>query len=306
MTAHPFRFGVQSSAPTTPEAWRELARTAEDLGYCALTMADHLVDHFAIAPALMTAADATSTLKVGSVVHCNDFRHPVMLAKELATLDVLSSGRVEYGLGAGWMTSEYEAMGIPLDRAGVRLDRLEESLAIIPPLLAGATVTHDGEHYRVTEVTLDPKPTGRVPLFIGGGGRRMLGIAARHADIVGLNFNLAAGTISSDLGSDGGAARTDQKMEWVRDALGDRNPEIQARVHLSAVDDDLDVATAGAARLGMDRDAALESPHVLAGPIGSIIDTVLERRDRWGINYLTVNATSMHELAPLVDALAGT
>lgn len=306
MTVHPFRFGVQSSAPTTPDAWRQLARTAEDLGYCALTMADHLVDHFAIAPALMAAADATSTLAVGSVVHCNDFRHPVMLAKELATLDVLSGGRVEYGLGAGWMTSEYEAMGIPLDRAGIRLDRLEESLAIIPPLLAGAAVTHHGEHYRVTDVTLDPTPTGHVPLFIGGGGRRMLGIAARHADIVGLNFNLSAGTISSELGSDGGSERTDQKVEWVRAAVGDRNPEIQARVHLSCVDDDLDVATAGAARLGMDREAALGSPHVLAGPIEALVETVLERRERWGVNYLTVNATSMHELAPLIERLAGT
>lgn len=306
MTTHPFRFGVQSSAPMGPQEWSELARTAENLGYDILTMADHLVDHLAIGPALTAAALATTTLKVGSVVHCNDFRHPVMLAKELATIDLLSEGRLEYGLGAGWMRSEYDAMGIAYDRPGVRLDRLEETLAIVPPLLSGARVTHHGEHHQITDVRLDPAPVQTPPrLFIGGGGRRMLGIAARHADVVGLNFNLNAGQISPDLGPDGTAARTDEKIAWIRSAVGSNTPEIQTRVHHTSVHDDEVAATAGARRLGLDTEAALDSPHVLAGPVTGLIDTILARRERWGVNYLTVNATSMHELAPVVAALAG-
>ena len=303
-----FRFGVHSSAPASARDWTELARQAEGLGYDILTMADHLVDHMSIGPALATAAAATTTLRVGSVVHCNDFRHPVMLAKELATIDLLSDGRLEFGLGAGWMTSEYEAMGINLDPAPIRLDRLEESVAIIGGLMRGDVVEHRGHHYTVNQVSLSPQPVQTAPpMMLGGGGKRMLSIAARHGDIVGINFSLGAGAISAGVGADGTAERTDRKLAWVRAAAGDRYDtiEIQSRVHHTTVTSDRESGTTAAQSLGFTHDEALASPHVLVGTTDQIIELLTERRERWDMSYITVNATSIADFAPVVAALSG-
>ncbi len=304
-----FRFGVHSSAPTSARDWTELARQAEGLGYDILTMADHLVDHMSIGPALATAAAATTSLRVGSVVHCNDFRHPVMLAKELATIDLLSDGRLEYGLGAGWMTSEYEAMGINHDPAPVRLDRLEESIAIIGGLMRGNVVEHGGSHYAVSQVSLSPQPVQTPPpMMLGGGGKRMLSIAARHGDIVGINFSLGAGAISAGVGADGTAERTDRKLEWVRHAAGDRYDtiEIQSRVHHTNITSDREAGTAAARSLGFTHDEAIASPHVLVGTTAQIVELLIERRERWDMSYITINATSLTEFAPVVASLSST
>jgi len=312
MSNSPFRFGVQSSAPTSSKQWKQwndLARAAESLGYDCLTIADHMDDHMAIGPALAAAAAATTTLRIGSMVYCNDFRHPIMLAKELATIDLLSDGRLEYGLGAGWMLDDYETMALQYDRPGLRLDRLCEAVELIAGLLSGRTVEHRGTYYSTAAYRLSPQPVQLPPpLFIGGGGKRMLSIAARCADIVGINFKLDVGAFDSSIGVDGTASRTDTKLKWIQDAAGDRwdSLEIQARVHHCAVVEDLNAATAGVERFGFDHRTALESPHVLVGSVAAIVDQLHRRRDRWSISYLTINATEMHKFAPVVEALRGT
>src|SRR6478736_2696421 len=203
----PFRFGVQASNPPggfaggadAGDRWRELAREVEGLGYAALTIADHLDEQWAAVPAMVSAAEATTTLRIGALVLCNDYRHPVVVAKEAATIDVLSGGRLELGLGAGWMRTDYDAAGIDLDRAGVRIDRLAEAVTVITALLEGDEVRFEGEHYRIDGLVGTPRPVQRPrpPLLLGGGARRMLTLAGGRADIVALNPSLAAGVIDA-------------------------------------------------------------------------------------------------------------
>ncbi len=171
-TTRPFRFGVQASGAVDARAWADQARQAEELGYDILTMPDHFNDQLAPIPALMAAADATSRLRIGALVFDNDYRHPVVLAKELATMDLLSSGRVEIGVGAGWMISDYEAAGMPYDRPGVRVDRFEEGVAIIKGAMADGPFSFSGEHYTITNYDGKPLPVQRPhpPILIGGGG----------------------------------------------------------------------------------------------------------------------------------------
>src|SRR4051794_22892685 len=181
----PFRFGVQCSSPPdiTASRWRDLARKVEDLGYHRLTVSDHLDDQLSPVAALMAAADATTTLRVGVLVLSNDYRHPAVLAKEAATLDILSEGRFELGMGAGWMTTDYERAGIPMDRPGGRIARLEEAIQVVRGLLSDGPCHFAGEHYRIDGLTGSPKPVQRpLPLLIGGGGRKVLELAGRHAD----------------------------------------------------------------------------------------------------------------------------
>jgi probable F420-dependent oxidoreductase len=319
MTAplRPFRFGVQCSAlpggtaATTGAAWRDLARRVEGEGFDLLTVADHLDDQLAVVPALQAAADATTELRLGALVLCNDYRHPVVLAKETATIDLLSDGRLEVGVGAGWMTSDYEASGIPLDPPGRRIARLAEALDVIEALWAEGEATVVGEHYRVTGLDGRPKPVQRPrpPLLLGGGGRRMLGLAARRADIVGLNVNLAKGVIDADAGPDGTAAATDRKIGWIREAAGERFDalELQVRVHMVVPTDD----RAGAADLygpllGISGPDALESPHALVGSTGAIVDDLLARRERWGISTIGVSLDAIDAVAPVIERLRGT
>src|SRR5438876_677403 len=183
----PFRFGVSVHGSKSRAEWIGIARQAEALGYSTLLIPDHLGDQLSPIPALVAAADATSTLRIGSLVFDNDFRHPVMLAKEAATLDVLSGGRFELGIGAGWLRSEYEQAGIPYDPPGVRVGRMEEALQIIKGLFADRPVTFSGTYYKVSALEGQPKPVQRPhpPILIGGGGKRILSIAAREATIVG-------------------------------------------------------------------------------------------------------------------------
>jgi len=317
MPARPFRFGLQASslpggtASTTAAGWRDLARRLEGEGWSTLTVADHLDDQLAVVPALQAAADATSVLRLGALVLCNDYRHPVVTAKELATVDLLSDGRLEAGLGAGWMTSDYERAGIPLDRPGVRIDRLVEALDVLDALWGDGPATVHGDHYRVAGLEGLPKPVQRPrpPLLVGGGGRRVLRVAARRADIVGLNVNLAKGVIDAEAGRDGTAARTDEKVGWVREAAGGRfaDLELQVRVHLVVVTGDrAGTAAALGPAFGLTAAEALASPHALAGSVEEICEDLLERRERWGISYVTVGLDALDAMAPVVARLAGT
>jgi probable F420-dependent oxidoreductase len=307
----PFRFGVQASSPPPGTPWPELARRAEGDGWSVLTVADHLDDQYAVIPALQAAADATTTLRIGALVLCNDYRHPAVTAKELATIDVLSGGRLEAGLGAGWMASDYEQAGIPLDPPGVRIDRMIEALDVLDALWGDGPATVHGRHYRITGLDGRPKPRQRPrpPLLIGGGGRRVLTLAGQRADIVGLNLNLASGTIGPDAGRDGTAERTDEKVAWVRAGAGDRFDEIelQVRVHLAVVTDDrAGVAEALAGGFGLTPEQALASPHALAGTVDQLCDDLVARRERWGISYIGVGLDAMDAITPVVARLTGT
>jgi probable F420-dependent oxidoreductase len=306
-----FRFTVQASRLGHPDELRPLARRAEDLGAAALTVADHLDDQLAPLAALMAAADATTTLRIGSMVFANDYRHPVMLAKEAATIDVLSGGRLEFGLGAGWMTEDYRGAGIPMDRPGVRIERMEEALQIITALWGDGPVDFAGEHYRIEGLEGLPKPLQRPrpPIVIGGGGPRVLGLAARYADIVGLNPNLRAGVIDAHAGPSATAAATEAKIAHVRAQAGERfeQLELQTRIHLAIVTDDRDtIYDAFAEGFGVTPDEARESPHALVGTVEQIVDDLVERRERFGISTIGLSASALDDMAPVIARLAGT
>lgn len=307
----PFRFGIQCKGPASAAGWAELARKVEDLGWSTLTVADHFEEPLAPLPALMAAADATTTLRVGTMVLANDYRHPVMLAKEAATLDVLTEGRFELGIGAGWMLADYEPAGIRLDRPGVRIDRLAEALAVLRGAWSGAPFTFAGEHYQVTDLVLPPAPTtpGGPPVVIGGGGERILRLAAREANVVAVNVNLRAGVIDERAFPDGTPEATDRKLGWIREAAGDRfdQLELQARVHLAMVTDDRDgVIEQLAPAFGLTPAQAAETPHALVGTVEEICDQLVERRERWGISYLGLSHDQLDAFAPVIARLAGT
>lgn len=307
----PFRFGIQCSTPPdlSARAWKDLARKVEDLGYHRLTVSDHLDDQLAPVAALMAAADATRTLRIGALVFCNDYRHPAVLAKEAATLDVLSDGRFELGLGAGWMSEDYARAGIPMDPPATRIARLEEAVEVIKALFGGSPVHHDGEHYRIDGLTGSPRPLqDPLPLLIGGGGRKVLELAGRHAHIVGLNPKLTTGRIDASAGVDGTAAMTERKIAWIREAAGDRfgRIELHTRIHLALVTDQRDeTADALAAGFGLSPEEALSSPHALVGTVEQIVEDLLERRERFGIASIGLSLDAMDTMAPVVAALSG-
>ena len=293
--------------------FREKARQAEALGYSTLFVPDHFVDHpLAPMPAMAAAAAVTDTLRVGSLVLGNDYKHPVVLAREAATLDLLSDGRLELGLGAGWMTADYEKAGLGLDRPAVRIDRLQESVTILKGLMADEPFTFHGEHYSVTDLDGQPKPVQRPhpPFIIGGGAPKILGLAAREAAIVGVNANLRGGVaISDDAARSMTGAATDQKIAWLRDAAGPRfaDLEIQAFVGFTNFTDDRRaLAEMMAGAFGVSPEEALETPVVLAGTLEQMVDDVLARRERWHMSYVVVGVDVMEQFAPAVAKLAGT
>ena len=305
-----FRFSVQASAPRLAAEWRELGRRAEDLGYSALSVSDHLDAEMAPLIALAVTAEATRDLRLTTLVLGNDFRHPLFLAKQAATLDLLSDGRLELGLGAGWKTTDYEQSGIGLDRPSVRIARLAESVEILKRCFDEGPFDFDGEHYTVRGHDGQPScvQSPHPPLLLAGGGRKMLTLAASVADIVGLNANMAAGVIDQRAGASATVEATDEKLGWIRDAAGDRfaDIELQTRVHVSQITDDPEgLAELMAPALGLDAEAALASPHVLIGSVGQCVETLLAWRERWGLTYIGLNEDSMVEFAPVVEALAG-
>jgi probable F420-dependent oxidoreductase len=307
---HPFRFGLQCRGPADGRGWQALARRLEDEGWSALTVADHLDDGLAPIPALVAAADATRTLTVGSMVLANDYRHPVVLAKEAATLDVLSGGRFELGLGAGWTTADYEMAGFALDRPGVRIARLAEAIQVLRGLWGEGPCTFAGDHYRITELEGTPRPVtpGGPRLVVGGGGERVLRLAARTADVVAVNVNLAAGVIDERAFPDGAAEATDRKLAWIRDAAGARfdGLELQVRIHLAMVTNDREGVLAELApAFGMTVEDARATPHALIGSVEEICDQLVERRERWGLHRIGLSQSQLDEFGPVVDRLSG-
>jgi len=233
------------------------------------------------------------------------------MAKEAATIDVLSDGRFELGLGAGWMTTDYEQAGLTLDRPGVRIDRLAEAVTIIKGLFADGPVHHTGEHYRIAGMEGCPKPRQRPgpPLLLGGGGPRMLRLAGREADIVGLNIDLRKGVIDTDAGPNATEQATFDKLRAVREGAGDRydDLELQVRVHVATVTDDREaMAELLGPALGISPAEALASPHALAGTETQLVEQLQERRERFGISYIGIGVESLDAFAPIVSRLTGT
>ncbi|MEY2416385.1 MAG: hypothetical protein QOH53_1719 [Ilumatobacteraceae bacterium] len=309
-TPRPFRFGVQASTAVDARAWVALARNVESLGYSTLTMPDHFDDQLAPVPALMAAAAATETLRVGALVWDNDYKHPVVLAKELATIDVLSAGRLEIGLGAGWLATDYQRSGIPYDSNKVRVDRFEEGLAVIKAAMSNEAFSFDGSHYRITDFTGTPRPVQSPcpPILVGGGGKRVLSIAASQADIVGINGTLSAGAVGPEAIATMTAAAVDQKIEIVHAAAGPRldHLEFNIRAFLVRVTDDRDAAVEQIAGfVQVDPSMVLESPFVLIGTPAQIVEDLLRRRERWGFSYVIVGADDVEPFAPVVAELAG-
>jgi probable F420-dependent oxidoreductase len=319
----PFRFAVQSFSAPDAKTWRERARRAEALGYSALQLADHFLgpgpaltaanhplQELAAVPAMAAAAEATETLRIGCRVFCNDYRHPVMLAKEAATLDLLSGGRLELGLGAGWLRGEYEAAGMPFDPPARRIERLAESVTLLKALFAEAPVSHAGSSYRVSGFSGSPRPLQKPhpPLMIGGGSRRVLELAAREADVVSFNFNNRAGALGPDGVRSSTADATARKLRWVREAAGARfdSLELEIGAYFTFVSDAPEPLAAGLGKaLGLSAAEMLRHPHALFGSPDAICDELLRRRELYGISYVTVGDNALDAFAPVVARLAG-
>ncbi|MCU0483705.1 MAG: TIGR03621 family F420-dependent LLM class oxidoreductase [Chloroflexi bacterium] len=304
---HPFRFGVMASRAESAEDWLVMARRTEELGYSTLLVTDHLGRQLAPMVALTAAALATTRLRIGSYVLANDYRHPLMLAREAATLDLLSGGRFELGLGAGWKADDYRMLGMPYDPPALRVDRLAEALPLVGRLLAGEAVDHEGPHYRLTGATVprsvqQPRP----PILVGGGGPRMLRLAAREADIVALQPQVdPRGRPMLRQATEGATAG---KVAIVREAAGGRFEHLE-----------LNVIVADAGLVGRRRPAGealvaagmslatglVGTPYVLYGTLGGLRDGLLRRRDRLGISYYALPRRAMEAMAPLVAELAG-
>lgn len=313
----PFRFGVINEIPLPSAEWLSHVKHVEDLGYATFLIRDHFVpdffgEQFAPLIALTAAAGVTSRLRIGTIVIDNDYRHPVMLAKEAATLDLLSGGRLELGLGAGWLEREYQAAGMTYDRAGVRIDRLSEAIQVLKGLFGDGPFCFEGSHYRIDRLDVFPKPIQRPhpPILIGGGKRRALTLAGREADIVGiLTTSVATGTVVDDP-AERVAPTVREKLDWIRAGAGDRFNQIElSLIPTLLVTDD---APGRAARLIDDRnwdgitvDDVLAMPSFLIGTLDEIVETIRQRRDEFGFSYYIVSDRIADAFAPIVERLAG-
>ena len=306
----PFRFGVSVARPASGDDWLALCRNVVDLGFTTLVMPDHLGNQFAPMAALGTAFHASSSLRMGALVACNDLRHPVVHAKELATLDVISEGRVEWGMGAGWLAQEYEMAGIPFDPPAVRVERLHEAVGLMKRLFQDGPVTHHGKYYEVNALEGQPKPVQQPhpPLLIGGAERRMLSFAAREANIVGIAPSITTRSLGGRPPLETVQTATDRQFQCIKDVARSRfdSIEINMVAHPVVVTRDRQArAERIADSSGLAPAAVLASPHVWLGTVAQITDSLLERRERWGVSYWAVPASAAEAVAPVVDRLAG-
>ena len=307
----PFRFGINARDAGSRPEWQDKARRIEDLGYSALMVPDHLAAMLAPIPAAVSAAAATTSLRVGTNVLNNIFRHPVLVAREAATADLLSDGRFELGLGAGHMRSENDQAGLPFERGRVRVERLAEAVTIIKGLLAGAEVTFAGQHYRVTGHTIHPRPVQRPhpPIIIGGNGPQLLTLAAKEADIVGFTgITFVRGGTELDL-SAWRTAVTDERVRLVREAAGARVDRLELSALIQRV---LVTEHRGQAAEELQKnwkqlsvEEILEAPFVLIGTVDEMVEALHARRERWGFSYFVTFEQYLETLAPVVARLAG-
>jgi probable F420-dependent oxidoreductase len=315
---HPFRFLTDISDLLDGPALSVAARRAESLGYSALMMPDHLVEQYAPIPFLTAAAMATETLRVGTFVFNNNLRHPAVLAQDLATLDRLSGGRLQIGIGAGWNKPEHDAIGIPFEPVGMRIAKLTEAIAVLKGCFGDEKFSFTGEYYTITDYDAPPKPVQRPhpPIFIGGGGKRLLTLAGREAQTVGLaprlrkdeQGNPALDTLSITV------AAAEEKIGWVRAAAGDRFGEIEFNTYPTGGPMVLTSnAKAEAARCAdklrertgveLTVEEILESPHIFIGSVKQLTQKVVDLRERLGINSFLFD--DMEAFAPIVEQLAG-
>ena len=307
----PFRFGVNVRDAGSRAEWMDKARKVEDLGYAALTVPDHLATMLAPIPAVVSAAEATKRLRVGTNVLNNDLRHPVLVAREAATVDLLTDGRFDLGLGAGHMESEYDQAGLRFDPGGTRVERLAEAVTIIKGLLGGEQVTFAGRYYRVAGHTIHPLPLQRPrpPILIGGNGRRILTLAAKEADMVGLTgITFRAGGTEPDL-SAWKTAAVDERVRLVREAAGERYDRLELSALVQRVvvtDNPRQAAEELASRwTQLSVEEILQSPYALIGTTDHLVEELRRRRERWGISYYVIFEPYMDAFAPVVARLAG-
>ena len=321
----PFRFGLQAFNPPSPKAWREMLSKVEDLGYSAYHLADHILGPgpaiesaahppqlLAAVPAMAMALEYTDRIKVGARVFCMDYRDPVMLAKEAATMDYLSDGRLELGLGAGWIKSEYEALGMEFKPIGERLDKFEDVVAAVKSFMAGDPLAIQNDHIQWQGFTGIPARPTPPAIMIGGGSKRILTIAGREADIVSLNFNNRAGALGPDGMMSGLAEQTARKVGWIRDGAGDRFDELELEIgaYLTIVTDHQEATAAAIADpFGLPVEDLLAGPHNLIGSVDYICEELQRRRETYGISYITVlddgENNMVEQFAPVVAKLAG-
>jgi probable F420-dependent oxidoreductase len=319
MGNRPFRFGVHTSEAKTGDEWAGAARRYETLGFSTLLLRDHFDQQLAPIAAMTAAACATETLRVGCLVFANDYRHPLVLAKELSTLDRLSGGRVEIGLGAGWMASDYLQAGMSFDAPRDRVSRLEEAVRVMKAFFAGGPVDFAGDYYTVSEHEMYPPSVQqpRPPILLVAGGPRMTRFAAAEADIIAINPATKSNEAWAEQNlADASADAVDRKLETIRTAAGDRYDDIELQIvvpFMVPTDDREATARAIADSLPSDdptldlsAETVLESPYVLIGTEDQICDTLVERRKRWGLSYFVFNDDSIDTVAPIVARLTGT
>lgn len=277
-----FRFGVVTGGQASRSAWVTLARRVEELGYASLLVPDVLGTPLATMTALAVAATATTTLRVGSYVFVNDYRHPVLLAREIATLDQLSDGRVELGLGAGNWPLDYQQLGMPFDPAGVRVSRFAEGLSLIKAFFTGQTVNFSGTYYTATNLRPVPKPVQQPypPILIGSSGRRMLTIAAREADII-----LPT-------------PPTEEKINWIREAAGERFAHLELGQSAFGIELTDSPETVGPGNPVMPVEVRKVSTE-------QAVAYLLGQRERLGISYFQVQERQLENFAPVVARLHG-
>lgn len=313
--SHPFRFGVQLS--TLPAAtWQDRLRRIEGWGYSTVFWPDHFGTQWEPVAALSAAAAITERLNVGSLVYGIDYRHPVVLAKAAATIQLLSGGRHEFGLGAGWMQSDYDEAGMAYERAGLRIERLDEALQIVRAMWSQEKTSFEGQHYRITEVAGAVEDQGAPPkILVGGGGPKVLRVAGRHADIVGINPKVAEGKVTAAAMTDSTAERTHEKIRWVREgaeAAGRRFDaiELNSLTFMTAVTDDPSgIREALSKGSGMTTDEVAACPLYLTGSGAEIRDTIEARREAFGISYVVIQGRDEGTLESfaeeVVEPLAG-
>lgn len=321
----PFRFSIQAFSSTTLAEWVELARKVEGSGYSTLHVADHLlgpgskiegtghrVQTLALIPAMTAAAMATSTLRIGSRMACVSYHLPTVLTKEMASIDVLSEGRLEIGLGAGWLANEYEALGIPFEPVGRRIQLLRETAEFMRMAYADeAEVDYHGEFfqtsgYRAVPVTVQrPRP----PLMIGGGAPRVLGLAGELADIVSVNFNNSSGVVGAGSISSSTEDETHKKIEWIKHGAGDRfdSLELETATYFISIEGRSAITPEQVvARTGLDLASLKRFPHAAVGSVDEICEELQRRREEYGFSYITVGDAHLDACLPIVERLAGT
>jgi len=304
-----FTFAVQPLSVASGAEWAELAKVAEGLGYSTLHVPDHFAyEQLAPVPAMMAAAAATTSLRVGALVFANDYKHPAVLAKELATIDFLSNGRVEVGLGAGWMNADYDMLGLTMERPGVRIERLREGIAIIRESFSGEPVNFEGKHYSVTGLVGHPKPVqSSPPILIGGGGPKMLDLACDEADIISINGNLATGEAGPAVFDSMRADAVEHRIQHCRARLGSRLSAVTMHVNVYwvGVGGEWKATAEGVGGfIGYDNDALDATPYALYGEVEQVVEKIHRLHERWGFTYFSVPAGNLRDFAPVIARLS--